>query len=77
MPFCEVIYRRNIKAYRDKLGPAFDSIKHTDVAKTLSDTNAIANSILRFPSRGLAYGGVITGGLAGNQLGGGADCGCQ
>jgi hypothetical protein len=75
-PFRDIIYRRNKAKYNgDPLGPAYDPIKNADVAKTLSDTNALANGILYLPKRGLVSTGGAAGGLTGNYFG--DDCECQ
>ena len=75
-PLREIIYRRNLKAYGDKLGPKFDPKKHSNVDKTLTDTNPLANSILNLPSKGLPTGGALLGGGFGSSVAGG-ECGCN
>ncbi|KZX53509.1 hypothetical protein A3709_10310 [Halioglobus sp. HI00S01] len=74
-PFRELIYRRNVAQYGDRLGPAFDPVRNANVTKTLTDTNAIADSILLLPGRGLGPAGAVAGGLAGGSSG--DACGCN
>ena len=72
----QLIYLRNLRLYGDKLGPIFNPAKHSDVLKTLTDTNFIANLILKLPSRGLVPAGASVG-AAGNAIRSGAECGCE
>jgi hypothetical protein len=72
-PFRDIIYQRNLARYGDPLGPAFDPVKHADPIKTLTDTNALADSLLKLPSKGLP----TTGGITGGAIAGASGCGCK
>lgn len=71
------IYGRNLRKYGDELGPKFDPIKHADPTKTLTDTNAILDTLTKLPPRGMPSAGGVVGGGVGAGLSGGGDCECQ
>ena len=71
-PFKSEIYKRNQRKYGDPLGPKFDPLKHSDVEKTLTDTNPFLDPLTKLPSRGLGAGGAALGGAASGASG----CGC-
>jgi hypothetical protein len=68
------IYGRNARRYGDELGPPWNPQKMTDATKTLTDTNAFLDNLVRLPSRGLPIAGGVAGGAAAAATG---DCTCQ